>query len=190
MKSSNKTSPARQLLAHVWEYAQHDPWQRINYAMHHALDLAIRSGMKFVESDFAYFAEKFRWGYWAGSDREWIYTAAVLDGNASCVEAWEKHRKREPFRANDIRATNHRGFIHANHIARQRERLAVGFSFPYEGRRWFVTAFDDENGIVRGACYEHDHQTGAPKKIKGFTHEDIKALFPAPKKIKKQKEAA
>lgn len=184
-------STALTLLTHIWKRGMKDSWGRINGSMSHALSLAIGSGLKFEAKDFWTIFQRpelggFNGGYWVGSESEWIYSMAIENGNASAYQAWEEYRARKPFIANNVEGRRWaQGYTHTNQMQSQRCRLGVGFSFPLDGRRWFVTTFDDEAGIMRAALYEHDHQTGKPKKLRKFTHEEIAELFPAPKKAKK-----
>lgn len=185
-----KLSPAMQLLTLVWQHSQYDSHGRVNTAMREALILALCSGMAFEVGDFAKMGQ-FRWGYWAGSELEWIYSTAVTNLNESAVLAWEAHTNREPFRGNNVTLQRYgRNYLHTNNPARQRERLAFGFSLPLEGRRWYVTGFDDEKGLIRLASYASGHPDGKPEKLRKLTHEELKALCPAPKKAKKKKEVA
>lgn len=177
--AASRKSQAMTLLTLVWENCGKRSWQSINYAMRDALTLAIRSGMRFSAGDFAR-CEKFRWGYWVGSDREWIYTEAVVNENESCIKAWEEYTGRTPFRANGVRSGPRWSYLHTGSIFRARERMAVCFSFAYMGTQWVVTGFDDQAGTVRAALYKRG--SSKPKKLKAFTHKEIKELFPAPKK--------
>lgn len=177
--ASRNMSPAITLLTLVWGKCAQRSWQAINYSMRDALTLAIRSGMRFSVGDFVC-CEKFRWERWVGSDREWIYTEAVVNENESCIKAWEEYTGRTPFRANNVRSSARLSYLHTGNIFRARERMAAGFSFTYMGAQWNVTGFDDQAGTVRAALYKRG--SSKPKKLKEFTHDEIKELFPAPKK--------
>lgn len=179
---------ARQLLTIVWAGGNKDSWGRINHSMHAALRLAIGSGLKFRPSDFDHFANAFRWGYWVNDSTEWIYTDAIIDGNVSCIEAYEKWIGREPFRGNKV-STGYTNspYIHANSIARDRERLAVGFRVKIADRFWFVTSFNDAKGLIRLAYYSGPHQEGAPKWMLSLGHDEIRAHFPSKPKKKPAK---
>lgn len=175
-------SAAKSLLQLVWTKGQKDSWGRINHSMRNALSLAIGSGCSFVAKDFDYFSTNFRWHYWVTESTEWIYTEAIGYGNTSCVEAYEQWIGRKPFRANSVNlGWLHEGYIHVNSSARQRERLGVGFSFPYDNGKWYVTAFNDAKGTIRVARYKDHNQSGKPTKLKEFTHEEISELFPSKK---------
>lgn len=183
-------STALTLLTHVWKHGAKDSWGRVNTSMYRALSLAIGSGLQFDAEDFETIYDYprnggFNGGYWVGSESEWIYSMAVENGNASAYQAWEEYKGRKPFFANDVRGTQYgTQYLHTSQMRSQRCRLAVGFSFPIEGKRWFVTSFDDEAGIMRAALYNGYTNSGKPKKLRKFTHEEISELFPAPKKAK------
>jgi hypothetical protein len=131
---------------------------------------------------------EFRWHYWVTDNPEWIYYAAIINGNVSCIEAWEKWRRRQPFRGNDVSVTRWEsddspgGYLHTHGISRKRERLAEGFGLPLHGLQWWVTGFDDANGLIRLANYGGPWPRGKPKKVMKLTHEELAALCPAPKK--------
>lgn len=183
---STTTTPALQLLSIVWNKVKKDSWERINHAMREALSLAIGSGLTFKASDFDHMSAKFRWSYWVSESSEWIYTSAILNLNESCIAAYEQWKQREPFRANKVQAARYRDpYLHTSSIARERERLAVGMGFPHDGRQWWVTGFDDTKGTVRIASYAGRWQEGKPEKLRQLTHEQLKAICPAPKKAKK-----
>lgn len=177
-----KISPALALLTLVWEKGSKQSWQTINLSMRNALRLAICSGMAFVASDFRHCKDEFRWGYWVTSNPEWIYLDAVVNNNMSCVKAWEAFCGRIPFIANGVQSSSRESYLHTGSITRTRERLAVGLSFPIGKATWYVTGFDDDVGTLRAARYANRHAQGKPKQLKRFTHQEIKDLFPAPKK--------
>lgn len=183
-------TPALKLLSTVWEDGNKDSWERINHSMHKALALAIGSGLAFKPSDFDHMAKQFRWGYWVGSSKEWIYTSAVLNLNTSCIHAFEEWTGRRPFRANNVTAPRyHDGFLHTNSIRRQRERLAVGMGFPHAGRQWWVTGFNDKQGTIRLASYAKHWKEGTPRKLLQISNDELKVICPAPKKKKAAAEA-
>ena len=186
---SKVMTPAIKLLTTVWNHGMKDSWSRINYSMACALRLAIGSGLRFKPSDFDLMAKDFRWSFWVGESSEWIYTEAVINQNESAIKAYEEWKSRTRFMANNVESDGlNSGYIHRSRVTRQRELLAVGLSFPFEERRAWVTAFDDARGIVRAAIYKSDYRSGKPAKLLRFTHEEIAALFPAPKKPKKEPE--
>lgn len=173
------------LLSIVWSKGKKDSWERINHAMRSALSLAIGSGLDFNPKDFAQMQDKFRWEYWVTESTEWIYSTAVINGNDSCVLAYEKWKKRTAFYANNISSSYCNSiFIHRNSIVRKRERAAVGLCFPMNGRTWYVTGFNDVAGTIRLASYSSGRQEGKPEKLLQLTNEEFKASHPAPKKKK------
>lgn len=182
-------SAAKQLLTLVWSRGKKDSWERINHSMRNALKLAIGSGLSFDAPDFDHFATVFRWSYWV-SDVEWIYADAVIYGNQSCIEAFEQWRGRVPFRANDVDCPQwtNAGYIHANSIHRQRERMATNFRFRVGDDYWHVTGFDDAKGLIRVAKYSEPWPKGKPIKLRKLTHDDFTAMCPAQKKVKKPTE--
>lgn len=190
-------SAAMNLLRIIWEHGKKDSWERINHAMRNGLTLAIGSGLSFRASDFEDISREFRWRYWVSADPEWIYHNAIINGNESCIKAWEQHCGREPFRANQVElrrwpggeCSGYDGYIHANTSARQRERLAVGFGFPIKDRQWWVTGFEDSNGTVRLASYEKFWPEGKPVKLRKLTHEELAKLCPGPKRAKSDRAA-
>lgn len=176
-----KASSALQLLTIVWESGKKDTRERINHAMREALSLSIGSGLTFKASDFAHFSDKFRWGYWVTESPEWIYREAIINGNESCWKAFEDFCGREPFFANGVCCDYASSpYLHASSVERKRERLAVGLYFQADGRRWYVTGFDDQSGTVRVAAYPGTHNRGKPNKLRKLTHDDLKAICPAP----------
>lgn len=177
---------AIQLLTLVWKNGMTDSWGRINSYMHHALKLAIGSGLEFEKGDFPTLYTAFRARYWIGSEPEWVYSQAVFDGNKSCIKAWEEHTARTPFYGNDVSTGYMQGFIHRSSSNRARERLAVGFTFPSEGKTWKVTAFVGD--CIRIATYDGESRT--PKKLRKLSHAEMLELCPAPKKVKAKKEEA
>ena len=172
-------SPAVQLLNQVWLYGKKDSWGRINHSMRNALSLAIGSGMEFHADDFRTILNDFRAGYWIGSCDEWVYTMAIFIGNKSCIKAYEMYADRKPFIHTNVNLGWHatgEGYIHANHSTRAKERLAVGFSFKFAGRVWYVTSFKDDTGHIVMASYKGNNREGAPEKIMKATHEQMKAM--------------
>lgn len=165
-------STALHLLRHVWKHsckANGHSWERVNHAMGNALSLAIGAGLFFAVDDLTVIQEEFRAGYWIGSDQgEWYYARAVVEGNTTFCEAFEKWRQREPFRAWNVGVSSSSPYIHASFVRRQRERLAVGFDFDYQGERPRVTSFTED---VVTAC------TYVESKVKrrfAITRDDIK----------------
>lgn len=181
---NNTTS--HKLLSQVWKNGKKDNWGRVNHSMVEALRLAIGSGLKFSAENFQEHFPRFRWERWVGASTEWIYTEAIICGNESCWKAYEDWKRRDPYFANEV-GLNANGipYIHAQSVYRKRERLAVGLHFQFDGRRWYVTSFDDSSGVVRVAAYPGDCQRGKPDKLMKLTHDQLSEIFPAPKKYKK-----
>lgn len=185
-------STALTLLSHVWGNGKKDTWERINHSMRNALSLAIGSGLSFEAADFAQMGKSFRWGHWVTESTEWIYHEAIINGNDSCVKAYEEWKGRTAFHANDVGSDYcHSPYLHRSHVSRKRERLAVGLHFPANGRKWYVTGFDDDSGHVRLASYHGgNHRAGKPEKLLKLSHAELKEICPAPKKAKVKQEAA
>jgi hypothetical protein len=176
-------TPALKLLTLVWKNCKKDTWERINHSMRNALNLAIGSGLRFKATDFNVMASEFRWNFWVSESAEWIYTEAIINGNSSCVQAWEEHTGRTPFFANQVECHYvSGGYLHASTIIRQREKLAVNLAFKYQDTLAWVTGFDDKNGIMRAAVYQNRHRDGKPKKLLRLSHDQLKSLCPAKKK--------
>lgn len=174
---------ALKLLSIVWQSGKKDSWERINHAMRNALELAIGSGLTFKASDFEYIAKNFRWGYWVSDEPEWIYTDAIVNGNTSCVEAWEEYMGREPFRANKVSVPRYSSpYLHTHSITRERERVGIRMGFPMSGRQWWVTGFAADR--IKLASYAGTHQEGKPQKLIQFTAEEFRAAHPSKKKAK------
>lgn len=103
--TQEETSPAKQLLEHVWNNCRRRSWLGLNTSLSTALSLAISSGMRFDVNDFDDFhkerPEGFRAGYWIGADDEWCYTLACgARGvrNLSAARSYEKMKGRLPFK--------------------------------------------------------------------------------------------
>jgi hypothetical protein len=160
-------SPAMKLLELVWgkrcEAAPHS-WERVNHSMHIALSLAIGAGLVFDLDDFAEL-NKFRPGRWIG-DAEWAYQQAVIDGNLSFCKSFEQARKRIPIYGYGVQSSRfyRSGFLHRESIDRERERLAVGFSFDYSGERPVVTSFSD--GCVIACTYKESDKNKVERRFK------------------------
>jgi hypothetical protein len=142
-------SPATRFLMHVWNSVQTNKsmwsWLRLNSCMHEALSLAIKSSMDFYLDDFTYIANNFNWGRWVG-DAEWVYSHAIVENNKSAIYAFEKCRKRKPFIVDTVNVKSGR--------IRQRERLAVGFSFLHNNSWIDVTSFNDKDNIIIACSYK------------------------------------
>lgn len=150
MKRASKktTSPVIQLLDHVYTNAlKADPrsYQRINYAMRNALEIAIGSLFEFDIGDFKHIFSNFNSGFWRGDDVEHWYSKSVADGNASAFMSFEHYAGREQLRADDVTPVE----SHYAHLTGSRaiERLHVGAEFQWLGYRVKVTSFNND-----GSC--------------------------------------
>ncbi len=125
-------------------------WTRLNNAMMTALRLAVGSGMTFREFDVDYIDQSYRAGRWLGENGwEGLYAMAVQVENASFIEAFESYFNRKPFRADGVRLNSSAGsFVHRGDEKRRRSRLALGFSFPWQGKTVTVTSFNDAEGYL------------------------------------------
>lgn len=187
------TSPAMQLLQHVWDNcckAAPFSYERLNHSMRHALLLAIGSGLTFSPGDFSSLFPKFRAGRWIGVDSgERLYAQAIIDGNQSFILAFEHDNNREPFRADDVNTNTNSPYLHRNAIRRQRERLAVGFTFRYGLLRPTVTNFSADGQTLLACTYKTPRSY--PDKIEKrltLTRDDLKHDRAARKPPKKAKE--
>lgn len=155
---TRKHSPAYTLLSHVWEHANEKAsfsWERLNHSMRNALGLAIGSGMEFAKGDFAAFYKDFRAGRWI-SDDEWVYRLAVIVGNTSAIDVFERYKKRGPVVADNVSLGNgysHGGYLHRDGD-RKCERLAIGFSFPWKGETVTVTSMPTGDGPIIACSYK------------------------------------
>ena len=161
-KQEPEHSPAWQLLAHVWKYNAKHSWRYIDRSMSRALSLAIQSGCEFDVGDFAKLGEGFTFGRWwwganiiVGEHCEYFYGLAVAAGNLSAAKAIEAHKGRDPFIADEVRTDGG---------SRQRERLALGFSFPWQGEEVKVTSFSDD-GTYLTACSYRPHEDRYSNKV-------------------------
>lgn len=151
MKTKLKTSPVIQLLDHVYEHAlkaKPRSWQRVNYAMHRALEIAIGSLFEFHADDWSKIVNGYNSGYWLGDDIERWYSLCVADGNDSGRDSFEKLRGRESLIADSVEPVK----SHFAHVTgrRQKERLHVGAKFDWYGYRVTVTSFKADGSCT--AC--------------------------------------
>lgn len=144
-----------QLLELTWTGANNSTnhsWTRLNKAMMTALRLAVGSGMMFRQFDIDFIDQDYRYrsGRWLGENGwEGLYAMAVQVENFSFIEAFEAYFSRQPFRADDVRLNSSAGhFVHRKDETRKRSRLAVGFSFPWQGKEVTVTSFNDAEGYL------------------------------------------
>ena len=145
-------SPALTLLRHVWSHeckAVPFSWERVNWGMQDALRLAITAGLTFAKGDFVVLASKCRTTRWL--DRQQAYACAIGASNASAYQAMECDWNLTPIIADDVKGDQHG---HGYRFDRERERLAVGFSFAYRGLRPEVTSRRKDHVI---ACTYPDY---------------------------------
>ena len=137
-------------------------WERINHAMSGALQIAIGAGFRFDIDDWGYIRSHWNSGYWLGSDVERWYTEAVSSSNKSMIDSYEKLAGREPFIADDVTPMD------AWTGSRQRERLAVGSIFSWQGSKVRVNSFSSDGTAVNctdDLSYEQK-KTVKPKRYK------------------------
>lgn len=148
-----KKSRAIELLDLVWAGTDHSSNERLNHAMRNALSLAIGAGLQFALGDVAHILSSYRSGYWIGDSDEWVYAAAILNGNMAATHSFEAAKQREPYIADDVDPGQAGCYMHSVRI-RQRERLAVGFSFHWKGITLKVTSFADDSSYVNACSYK------------------------------------
>jgi len=161
---AKKKSVVQTLLDHVYEQslrAEPRSWQRVNYAMHRALGIAIGSLFKFQIGDWEHIAANYKSGYWLGESMEAWYSRCVADGNASAWEAFESMMGRQPLIADDVDPVSSQ-YAHSTG-SRQRERLHVGARFDFNGYSVTVTSFNDD-GSCNACAYKTRHAQGKPTK--------------------------
>ena len=127
--------------------------ERLNHAMRNALELAIGSGFEFAAADVKYIRSNYRSHFWIGETDEWIYTLAVKVGNMSAIKSFEKYKDREPFIAAKVEVGSNGDYLHLAGN-RQKERLAVGFNFMFEGRKCTVTSFAKDQSFLTAYSYK------------------------------------
>ena len=164
-----KKRTALRLIKTVWENQKYESWDGVNHSMQCAMVLAIGANLEFSPRDFGVIIETMGSGYWSRWD-DW-YALAISVGNRSFIAAYEAYQNWEPFLANRVRPVFSREFTHMTGT-RARERLAIGFDVEGYGE---VTSINRVRVVVTS---RH------PRKIHRFTHDDLKRLFPAPKKAK------
>jgi hypothetical protein len=154
-----------QMMDLVWDNANDatsHSWERLNGAMHSALNLGIGSGFKLDEDDIACVMANYSTGYWIGESSEWVYGLAIAVENASAIKSFEKWKGRAPIIADDVTLNSHSGYTHGGHLARAKERLAVGSKFPFRGLELTVTSF---NGDSCTACSYKETGKSYERKI-------------------------
>ncbi len=165
-------SPVLDLLDLVWnhgEQATSHSWGRVNTSMQRALSLAIGCGMKFAPDDFAQIQRRYRFHYWGGNDAggfaEGFYALAVAEGNVSACQAFEKWKGRAPFIADGVRPGRSVQFAHRGGF-REKQRLAVGSTFHWQGQEVKVTSFADDGSYVVACSYDDPDPTKSYEKAK------------------------
>jgi len=157
-KSPPPKSTVIQLLDIVYDASLEStghPWERLNTALHIALETAIGVGFKFDIDDWIYIGSHYRSECWLGSNVEYWYSKCVSDCNMSAIASFEKWKEREPFIADNVEPIDSK-FAHMTGT-RQTCRLAVGFSFRWKGAKVTVNSFGD--GYVNAASYEGHKET-------------------------------
>ncbi len=174
MTNKKETSPAIQLLDLVWKNSvavTGFSWDRLNRSMSSALSLVIDSGMRFDPGDFAVILEKYRMHCWCGMDgglAESFYTLAVITDNISAAQSFEAWKGRKPFIADHIEPPEW-GHGVPRAWSRKRGRLAVRFTFPWNGETVKVTTFaEDSSHLV--ACSYHPQTEKAPYATAKIKH--------------------
>lgn len=144
-------------------------WQTINSAMQDALKLAIVSGFRFDIDDFKYIVDGYKSDYWIGADVERWYSMAVAAANKSAFASYEHYKNRKGIIADNV--THDVGF---DRVQRQKDRLAVGSQFKWNGQDVSVTSFSDD-GLSVVACSYKDGDRRKIDKRYSITADDIKA---------------
>lgn len=161
-------SPVIHLLDHVWKHCNDGTshsWERLNHAMSNALSLAIGAGFAFDVGDVKHIMTNYSSGHWIGESDEWIYADAIRVANMSAVQSYEAYKNRQPFIADDVRfSMNGSSYMHGGGD-RKKERLAVGFEFKHQGKKFRVTSFADDSSYVTACSYKR-------LKVKGFQGQD------------------
>lgn len=149
-KKPQKDGPPVALVRLVREEAQaatSHSWERYNTALRKALQLAIGAGFRFHSQDF-HKLNDFRPGYWMGSDREWVYSMAVAEGNESAAKAWEEYKGREPIICDGVTPVlRHDSYAHTSGT-RSQERIHVGCKFKFRGFEVQVTSFNTAGAAI------------------------------------------
>ena len=153
-----KKSQVTALLDLVWENANEavsHSWERLNHAMRGALELAIGAGFTFESGDIAYIFQNYRSGYWLGDSDEWIYCKAIMAGNMTAIKSYEAAKGREPFITEGVDLNGgSNSYQHGGGGTRQGGRLAVGFSFNWEGQAVKVTSFAADQSYIVACSYK------------------------------------
>jgi hypothetical protein len=161
-----KDSPAIQLLRLVWENcntAIRHSYERINHAMYEATRLAIGSGFRFDDGDFAVIDKDFLFCYWGGADNagfaESLYSLACASGNTSAAQAFESWKERGPVIADGVDyGEMGRMFRHGGgQVARG--RLCAGSRFVWNREYVTVTSLASDPTRVVACSYKDDSRS-------------------------------
>lgn len=173
---NNDSGPIKILQA-VWDHANEGKghsWNILNGALSSALNIAIESGFKFHEDDFATICKRFDGHYWMGNSTgkilgEGFYSMAAGGGtfrrnppNRSACISFEKWIGRKPFILNG-------------------DRLAIYSRIEIAGKKYFVTSFSDDHSSIGISGYHSNEnpygkQEGKPTKRFKLTHEEVKMI--------------
>jgi len=167
-KSSTKKSAVISLLDHVYEQslkAEPLSWQRINYAMQNALEIAIGALFEFTPGDWKHILSNYKSCFWIGDDVERWYSNAVASGNSSSFTDFESMRNRQPIIADNVDPVKS-AYAHVTG-SRVKERLHVGAKLQWQGHRVTVTSFKGDGSCTACAYAKRDGYDG--KVIKRFT---------------------
>jgi hypothetical protein len=145
--TKKRISPAMKLIEFVHANKMKKlPWsrERAEHIDAWALELAVRGGFEFLQGDF---------GEPTSYMNEGLYAAAILEGNMSAIKAMEYAANRKPFIARNVTPSSEGRQM--AHMAGTRDecRLAVGFSFVWDGRSVTVTSFAKDSSYVRACAY-------------------------------------
>ncbi len=149
-------TPVNSLLNLVWENSNESTahsWERLNHSMSDALRLCIGSGFEFEPDDFKSISSQYSFGRWCG-DVERLYALAIAVENTTAVKSFENWKQREPIIADDVAFQSNDGYTHINDVRRERERLAVGFSFMFRGHLLRVNTFAADGSYINAGRYE------------------------------------
>lgn len=183
-----QNSDAIAVLEKVWQGALRvKPYSepRLRAVMHDAMELAIKAGLSFDETDFSALIERFHLGRgyfthcFLHAD-EHYYGIAVAVGNISACRSFEKACNRKPFMTDEVKTMTVHYAGHLD-ITRPRSRLSCGCQFIWKGERVTVTSFAKDNSYLT-ACSYHPHdpekkaweQNRKPWHIFRISHKDLK----------------
>jgi hypothetical protein len=184
-----RDSPAVELMAHLWGHRQEatgHSWLRMSQGLHEGLMLAVKLGIQFNDNDLSEIGNRFRGGYWFGSNFESFYTCAVVYGNRSAWKAYEAYRNRKPFIWTPAHLRDNYGG--GGQGMSNPPRLTVRCEFVWKGEQVTLTSFNDEKGYLVAQSYTRDEAKECkkcgrqttwpqPKILHRFTitHADLKA---------------